>query len=222
MPDPATFDPSSASGPHCCWRVGITGGIGSGKSAVSDRFAQHGITIVDADVASRVVVEPGRPALTRIAEHFGAELITSSGTLDRALLRSKVFSSEQERKWLEALLHPLIAEEIQSGLANSRSPYTVLVSPLLLETTQHSYVDRILVVDVPVELQLRRTMARDNNSESQVRAIIAAQMARDTRRSRADDLISNDGSLEQLQQQVDALHQRYLALAAAKAAGAPA
>ncbi|MCB1617499.1 MAG: dephospho-CoA kinase, partial [Pseudomonadales bacterium] len=198
------------------------GGIGSGKSAVSDRFAQHGITIVDADVASRVVVEPGRPALARIAEHFGAELITSSGTLDRALLRSKVFSSEQERKWLEALLHPLIAEEIQSGLANSRSPYTVLVSPLLLETTQHSYVDRILVVDVPVELQLRRTMARDNNSESQVRAIIAAQMARDTRRSRADDLISNDGSLEQLQQQVDALHQRYLALAAAKAAGAPA
>ncbi|HNL31681.1 MAG TPA: dephospho-CoA kinase, partial [Pseudomonadales bacterium] len=155
--------------------IGLTGGIGSGKSAVSDRFAQHGITIVDADVASRVVVEPGRPALTRIAEHFGAELITSSGTLDRALLRSKVFSSEQERKWLEALLHPLIAEEIQSGLANSRSPYTVLVSPLLLETTQHSYVDRILVVDVPVELQLRRTMARDNNSESQVRAIIAAQ-----------------------------------------------
>ncbi|HNN65136.1 MAG TPA: dephospho-CoA kinase [Pseudomonadales bacterium] len=202
--------------------IGLTGGIGSGKSAVSDRFAQHGITIVDADVASRVVVEPGRPALTRIAEHFGAELITSSGTLDRALLRSKVFSSEQERKWLEALLHPLIAEEIQSGLANSRSPYTVLVSPLLLETTQHSYVDRILVVDVPVELQLHRTMARDNNSESQVRAIIAAQMARDTRRSRADDLISNDGSLEQLQQQVDALHQRYLALAAAKAAGAPA
>ena len=202
--------------------IGLTGGIGSGKSAVSDRFAQHGITIVDADVASRVVVEPGRPALTRIAEHFGAELITSSGTLDRALLRSKVFSSEQERKWLEALLHPLIAEEIQSGLANSRSPYTVLVSPLLLETTQHSYVDRILVVDVPVELQLRRTMARDKNSESQVRAIIAAQMARDTRRSRADDLISNDGSLEQLQQQVDALHQRYLALAAAKAAGAPA
>ncbi len=202
--------------------IGLTGGIGSGKSAVSDRFAQHGITIVDADVASRVVVEPGRPALTRIAEHFGAELITSSGTLDRALLRSKVFSSEQERKWLEALLHPLIAEEIQSGLANSRSPYTVLVSPLLLETTQHSYVDRILVVDVPVELQLRRTMARDNNSESQVRAIIAAQMARDTRRSRADDLISNDGSLEQLQQQVDALHQRYLALATAKAAGAPA
>ena len=202
--------------------IGLTGGIGSGKSAATDRFAQHGITIVDADVASRVVVEPGRPALTRIAEHFGAELITSSGTLDRALLRSKVFSSEQERKWLEALLHPLIAEEIQSGLANSRSPYTVLVSPLLLETTQHSYVDRILVVDVPVELQLRRTMARDNNSESQVRAIIAAQMARDTRRSRADDLISNDGSLEQLQQQVDALHQRYLALAAAKAAGAPA
>ena len=202
--------------------IGLTGGIGSGKSAVSDRFAQHGITIVDADVASRVVVEPGRPALTRIAEHFGAELITSSGTLDRALLRSKVFSSEQERKWLEALLHPLIAEEIQSGLANSRSPYTVLVSPLLLETTQHSYVDRILVVDVPVELQLHRTMARDNNSESQVRAIIAAQMARDTRRSRADDLISNDGSLEQLQQQVDTLHQRYLALAAAKAAGAPA
>lgn len=202
--------------------IGLTGGIGSGKSAVSDRFAQHGITIVDADVASRVVVEPGRPALLRIADHFGAELITPSGTLDRALLRSKVFSSEQERKWLEALLHPLIAEEIQSGLANSRSPYTVLVSPLLLETTQHSYVDRILVVDVPVELQLRRTMARDNNSESQVRAIIAAQMERDTRRSRADDLISNDGSLEQLQQQVDALHQRYLALAAAKAGGAPA
>lgn len=199
--------------------IGLTGGIGSGKSAVSDRFAQHGITIVDADVAARVVVEPGRPALDRIAEHFGAELITAAGALDRALLRSKVFSNESERKWLESLLHPLIAEEIQSGLINSRSPYTMLVSPLLLETTQHSYVDRVLVVDVPVELQLARTMARDNNSEAQVRAIIAAQLDREARRSRADDLIINDGSLDQLQQQVDALHQRYLALAAAKQQG---
>ncbi|MDY6829472.1 MAG: dephospho-CoA kinase [Pseudomonadota bacterium] len=197
--------------------VGLTGGIGSGKTAVSDRFASHGVTVVDADLAARVVVEPGRPALSAIAEHFGSHLISAQGELDRAQLRAKVFADESERKWLEGLLHPLIADEIQQGLASAHSTYAILVSPLLLETTQHQFVDRILVVDAPVELQVARTMERDQNDEAQVRAIIAAQSNRDVRRDGADDILLNDGPLSALHAQVDALHQRYLGLAAEKA-----
>ena len=197
--------------------VGLTGGIGSGKTAVSDRFASLGVTVVDADLASRVVVEPGRPALSAIAEHFGPQLINAQGELDRAQLRAKVFADESERKWLEALLHPLIAEEIQHGLASADSAYAILVSPLLLETAQHQLVDRVLVVDAPVELQVARTMERDQNDEAQVRAIIAAQTSRDARRGGADDILVNDGTRSALQAQVDALHQRYLDLAAQKA-----
>lgn len=190
--------------------IGITGGIGSGKTAVSDRFAERGITIVDADVASRTVVEPGRPALARIAEHFGDALIAQDGSLDRAALRAKVFADEGERRWLEALLHPLIAEEIQRGLAEATSPYAMLASPLLVEAGQDRYVDRVLVVDVPEDVQLARTMARDGNSEEQVRRIIAAQSARSDRLARADDVIENTGSLADLDAAVAALHERYL------------
>ena len=193
--------------------IGITGGIGSGKTAVSDRFAERGITIVDADVASRTVVEPGRPALARIAEHFGDALIAQDGSLDRAALRAKVFADEGERRWLEALLHPLIAEEIQRGLLEATSPYAMLASPLLVEAGQDRYVDRVLVVDVPEDVQLARTMERDGNSEEQVRRIIAAQSARSDRLARADDVIENTGSLADLDAAVAALHERYLARA---------
>ena len=149
--------------------VGLTGGIGSGKTAVSDRFAALGIKIVDADVAARIVVEPGRPALAEIAEHFGAEVIDPSGALDRAALRTRVFSDPDARRWLEQLLHPRIADEIRRGIESATSPYTMLVSPLLLEAGQAAYAHRILVVDVPVEVQVARTMARDDNDEAQVR-----------------------------------------------------
>lgn len=196
--------------------VGITGGIGSGKSAVSDRFAALGITVVDADLASRAVVEPGRPALAEIAAHFGDAILAADGGLDRAALRARVFADAAERRWLEERLHPRIAEEIASGLAAARSPYAVLVSPLLVEAGQARFVDRILVVDVPVETQVARTMARDGNSEEQVRRIIAAQAEREDRLARADDVIANDAGLDALDAAVAALHDRYLQLARAQ------
>lgn len=193
--------------------VGLTGGIGSGKTAVSDRFAKLGIAVIDADVAARVVVEPGRPALANIAEHFGQETISEGGELDRAKLRELVFQNETKRKWLEALLHPLIGEEIVAQIQAATSPYALLVSPLLIETSQVQLTQRVLLVDVPVEVQIARTMARDNNNEAQVKAIIASQASREQRLAAADDVISNDRGLEYLDQQVQALHQKYLALA---------
>lgn len=190
--------------------IGVTGGIGSGKSAVSDRFQALGIAIVDADIASRVVVEPGRPALAAIAEHFGAEAIGDDGGLDRALLRKRVFADPQERKWLEALTHPLINQYLVDELAKAQSPYAILASPLLVETGQSRFCHRILVVDVPVELQVQRTMSRDANDEAQVRAIIAAQASREERLALADDVIVNDQGLDHIDAEVQRLHQVYL------------
>lgn len=192
--------------------VGLTGGIGSGKTAVSDRFRALGINIVDADIASRIVVEPGKPALKAIQKHFGATVIQADGSLDRAIMREKVFKDKQERKWLEQLLHPLINEEIRTELATSASPYTLLVSPLLIETGQSRFTQRILVVDVPLEQQIERTMARDNNSEEQVRNIIKAQTSREERVASADDIIVNDQDIDQLDRSVSELHTKYLKL----------
>ncbi len=193
--------------------IGVTGGIGSGKTAVSDRFAERGITVVDADIASRAVVEPGRTALSAIAEHFGDEVISPNGSLDRALLRQKVFADEAERKWLERLTHPLIRDEIINGLEQATSPYALLVSPLLVESGQSELTQRILVIDVDEAVQLKRTMARDDNPEAQVKAIMAAQASRETRLDYADDVIHNSGSLDDLNQQIEQLHQQYLQLA---------
>ena len=193
--------------------VGLTGGIGSGKSAVSDRFKSLGIDIVDADVASRVVVEPGRPALVEIAKHFGSDILLADGALNRPVMRTRVFADPAERTWLEQLLHPLINLEIEAGLARSTSPYAMLVSPLLFEIGQDRYAQRILVVDVPVEVQVQRTIARDNNSEEQVRAIIASQTSREERLGHADDVLLNDGDLDSLYRKIDQLHTRYLAIA---------
>ena len=193
--------------------VGLTGGIGSGKSAVSDRFGALGIDIVDADIASRVVVEPGRSALQEIETHFGSSVIQSDGGLDRAALRKLIFADDAERLWLESLLHPLINEEIRLGLKNASSVYVILASPLLIETEQHRLTQRILVVDVPVETQVQRTMARDNNSEEQVRNIINAQSSRETRLSMADDIVDNDRGLDALDKVVRDLHENYLSQA---------
>jgi dephospho-CoA kinase len=194
--------------------VGITGGIGSGKTAVSDRFRALGIEIVDADVASREVVKPGMPALDAIRGHFGESVIQPDGALDRAALRQKVFADPAERQWLERLLHPSINAWIREQLTKATSPYVILVSPIMFETQQHLLTNRVLVVDVPESVQLARTMARDNNSETQVRAIMAAQASREKRLERADDVIVNDGGLEALDREVAALHRKYLELAA--------
>jgi dephospho-CoA kinase len=192
--------------------VGLTGGIGSGKTAVSDLFQDLGITIVDADLASRVVVEKGREELNKIAEHFGEDILTSDGELDRAKLREVIFNSEEEKLWLESLLHPAIASQIQKELDSSSSPYTILVSPLLLETNQKNFCSTVLVVDVPVETQIERTSKRDNVSEEQIKSIIASQIDRDSRLEQADEVILNDGSIESLESKVQELHKKFLSL----------
>lgn len=186
--------------------VGVTGGIGSGKTAATDCFADLGITIVDADLAARIIVEPGRPALAAIAGHFGPEVLLADGCLDRPALRKEVFANESQRLWLEQLTHPLIGEEILNQLSTSGSIYTVLSSPLLLETSQGELCDLTVVVDVPEDTQLQRTMNRDNNDEAQVRRIMAAQISRPERLSRADHIIDNSGDLGQLKTQVEKLH----------------
>lgn len=193
--------------------VGITGGIGSGKSAVTDRFEQHGIDVVDADKAARVIVEPGRPALKAIAERFGGEILLTDGALDRAALRALVFADENERLWLEQLTHPLIGQEIRTQLEAATSPYVILSSPLLLETSQKSLTDLVVVVDVPEETQLERTVARDDNDEAQVKRIMAAQMSRADRLAKADIVIDNSRSLAELDGLIDELNGEFLARA---------
>jgi len=194
--------------------VGLTGGIGSGKSTVAELFHEHGIFVIDADDVSREVVEPGEPALEAIREHFGDGILQQDGTLDRAALRQRVFSDDSERRWLEALLHPRIAERLKHYLAEADSPYQMLVSPLLLETEQHRLCQHIVVVDVSNETQIQRTMSRDDNDRAQVERIIAAQMPREERLRAAGNVIDNDQPLERVREEVDGLHQQLLAMAA--------
>ncbi|GAB5414763.1 MAG: dephospho-CoA kinase [Congregibacter sp.] len=194
-------------------RVGITGGIGSGKSAVTDRLAAKGVVVVDADLIAREVVATGSPALAKIAERFGAELLQADGSLDRAALRAIVFADPAQRNWLESLTHPLIRDLIAERMNAAKGSYVVLSSPLLLEGTQSDFVDVVVVVDIPVALQLERTMRRDKNSEELVRAIMDAQLDRDARLQRADIVITNDCSLAQLDERVAILHEELLALA---------
>ncbi|MEQ5814528.1 dephospho-CoA kinase [Marinobacter sp. NFXS11] len=192
--------------------IGLTGGIGSGKSTVARLFGELGVHWVDADDVAREVVEPGTPALVRIAKHFGEQILTPEGALDRSQLRGIVFEKPEERVWLESLLHPIIREELirQLNPENYQPPYVLLVSPLLLETDQHELVDRIIVIDVPEETQIDRTMARDTNSREQVERIIAAQMSREDRLARADEVIDNDRPLDEVTRQVRELHERLL------------
>ncbi|MGE4406578.1 dephospho-CoA kinase [Pseudomonas sp.] len=194
------------------WILGLTGGIGSGKTAVADHFASLGVHVVDADQAARWVVEPGRPALRQIAEHFGEGILLPNGELDRAALRERVFRSPEERKWLEQLLHPLIRAEIARHLALAESPYAIMVSPLLVESGQYRQVDRVLVVDVPEALQIQRTIGRDQAGEEQVRAILKVQAGREERLRHADDVLLNDRDFSWLKSEVERLHRFYLTL----------
>lgn len=192
--------------------IGLTGGIGSGKTAVSDSFEALGIDVVDADLASRVVVQKGKPCLLKIAQHFGEDILTKEAELDRAKLREIIFKSEEEKNWLESLLHPAIANQIQDELNASKSPYTILVSPLLLETNQKDFCSKVLAVDVPVETQIERTLKRDGVSKEQVQAIINSQISRNDRLNLADEVIVNDGTLEDLEIAVKILHEKFLSL----------
>ncbi|MCC4264043.1 dephospho-CoA kinase [Oceanimonas baumannii] len=196
--------------------VGLTGGIGSGKSTVANLFAELGVDIIDADIIAREVVAPGEPALAAIAAHFGPGVMTASGHLDRRALRERVFNHPQEKAWLNALLHPMIRERMVTACAASVSPYCLLVVPLLVENKLTSLCQRVLVVDVSPDTQLQRTVKRDSSSETQIRAIMAAQASREQRLAAADDVINNNspdqaGLLKEVQQ----LHQYYLAQAKA-------
>ncbi len=192
--------------------VGLTGGIGSGKSEVSRRFQALGITVIDSDEVARQVVEPGCPALQTIAAHFGKSILNIDGTLNRAQLRQIIFANAQEKIWLEKFLHPIIREETVHQLRSAKSIYVILASPLLLETTQHQIVDRVLVIDADEELQLARASERDQNNREQIAKIMATQMSRTDRRAKADDFIYNHGDLAELDEQVKKLHAHYLKL----------
>lgn len=195
------------------WILGLTGGIGSGKSAAASHFANLGVHLVDADQAARWVVEPGRPALAHIVDRFGEQILQDSGQLDRAALRTRIFQAPEERQWLEQLLHPLIREEIRNVLDEARSPYAILVSPLLVESAaQRQMARRVLVVDVPEQVQIQRTVQRDQVPEEQVRAILQAQASREERLRHAHDVLINDRDLAWLQREVERLHELYLTL----------
>lgn len=193
--------------------IGLTGGIGSGKSTVSDMFAALGAEVIDADVISRSLLQPGNAAFDAVAEHFGPDILQADGSLDRARLRHIVFSDAGEKTWLEACLHPRIRATILQQIAISERPWVLLSVPLLLESDAYDFVDKVLVVDVAEELQLQRTLARDDSSEAEVRAIIASQMPRQQRLARADLVIGNEGDLQTLQERVAELYNHFEELA---------
>ena len=192
--------------------LGITGGIGSGKTAVTDIFSKFNIDVIDADIASRKAVEKGSSCLKEIEDHFGSEMILEDGNLDRQKLREVIFDKEEEKDWLEKLLHPQILKIINSELAESKTIYTILVSPLLFETGQNKLCSRILLVDVEEKLQISRASKRDNVSEEQIKNIIEAQMSRSDKISLANDIVTNNGSLEDLKKEIISLHHNYLKL----------
>jgi dephospho-CoA kinase len=199
------------------YRVGLTGGVASGKSTVTKIFRGLGVPIIDTDELARDVVEPGQPPLERLVERFGASILTADGHLDRPALRTIVFSDPRARADLEALIHPAIGAEVESRSAVSGGPYQILVIPLLVEKNLGPQLDRVLVIDCEEELQIRRLRARDGSTAEEERAILNAQASRAARLQAAHDVITNDGALGALQSQVNALHARYLK----SAAGAP-
>lgn len=192
--------------------VGLTGGIGSGKSAAAKQFQHLGIATIDADQAARDVVALGEPALAAIAEHFGSTILLPTGELNRARLRELIFNNSEQKTWLESLLHPLIRTRIEAFLTAATSPYALLETPLLIETSQRDMVHKIVVVDVPEELQIARTTARDNNTEQMVKAIMAAQASRKERLAAADFVIDNSSDLPNLFQQVETVHQQLISI----------
>lgn len=194
--------------------VALTGGVASGKTAVSDRFAALGVPVVDTDVLAREVVAPGSPGLAEVEAAFGPGVVRADGALDRAALRRTIFDDPAARDRLEAILHPRIAEEARRQLAALAAPYAILVVPLLVESGLFNDADRMLVVDVPEEVQIQRLIERDGSTRDQARAMLDAQASRDQRLALADDVIENTGTLEELRRRVDVLDEKYRELSA--------
>lgn len=193
--------------------VGVTGGIGSGKSTICREFEALGVPVIDADVVAREVVIPGSPGLARVVAEFGPEVLTADGALDRPRMRTLVFAEPARRRRLEAILHPLIRERIAADLGRVQAPYCLLAIPLLVERGGGYRLDRILVVDCPEQVQIERVMARDDLTASEVEAIMKTQAPREARLRAADDIISNATDIDAVRAQVANLHQAYLALA---------
>ena len=192
-------------------RIGLTGGIASGKSTVSQRFAELGIAVIDADVAARAVVEPGTPGLEQVVQRFGSGIVRPDGELDRSALRELIFNDPAARRDLDAILHPLIRAHMEQQAAAAAGPYLIMAIPLLVEGgSSRERLDRILVVDVAEAVQLQRVQARDGISIAQARAILGSQASRAARLEAADDVLQNGGTVAELRQAVDRLHERYL------------
>ena len=201
-------------------RIGLTGGIASGKSTVARLFTDLRVPVIDADVAARTVVAPGTPGLARVIERFGPGILAENGELDRRALRDLVFSDAGSRRDLESILHPLIRADMERNADQAVGPYIVMAIPLLIEGGPSDRVDRILVVDVDEAVQLRRVMERDGCTAEQARAILASQAGRSARLAAADDVLQNAGTVTDLRQAVDRLHERYLRLAEIQRSGA--
>jgi len=194
-------------------RIGLTGGIASGKTAVSDHFARLGVPIIDTDQISRELVEPGKPALADIQKQLGARFLAADGNLNRKLLREHIFTDDGAKTILESILHPAIRKETERRLSRIKNePYAILVVPLLVESNLESMVDRVLLVDAPESLQIKRVCARDHISEQQAKRILMAQASRTDRKAIADDVIENSGDLQALHKQVEDLHTQYTSL----------
>jgi dephospho-CoA kinase len=195
-------------------RIGLTGGIASGKSTVSQRFAELGVAVIDADVASRKVVQAGTPGLAQVVQRFGAGVLDADGQLDRRALRNLIFKDSSLRQALDAVLHPLIRADMEREAAQAHGPYVVMAIPLLVESgSAAKRVDRVLVVDADETQQIQRLQVRDGSSEDEARAILSSQASRAARLAAADDVVLNAGSVAELRQAVDRLHEKYLQLA---------
>ena len=195
------------------WVLGLTGGIGCGKTAVSNMFEQLGITIVDADIIARQVVKPKSDGLNAIVSKFGQGILLSDGTLNRSALRERIFTNNADKEWLNTLLHPLIRNKIHNDITTAKSAYVVLVAPLLFENGLDKLCNRTLLIDIPQSVQIERTASRDNVSVEQVKAIIAAQMSREDKQKKADDILNNDRALNDVNHDLLTLHKRYLHMA---------
>jgi dephospho-CoA kinase len=193
--------------------VGLTGGIGSGKSTVSDLFAELGVDVIDTDEIARALTGSGQPAVAKIARHFGPDLVASNGSLNRDRMREVVFSDPDARQALQNILHPLIREEVQRRLSLVKKPYALVVVPLLVESRNYKFTDRIVVVDCKEDQQIERVMERSGLSRKQVRAIMDSQASRSERLAAADDIVHNEGGIAALRAQVEKLHQKFLTLA---------
>jgi len=194
-------------------RVALTGGIGSGKSTVAALFEKLGVSIIDADEIAARITEPNTYSFETIVEHFGKKILGHNGALDRKTLRNIIFNNIEERKWLENLLHPVIREAMKERIIKAKSPYCLLIIPLLAESNKIDFIDRVCVIDVPESIRIKRVTLRDHSSESDVEAIIASQCSDEKRLSIANDIIVNDGDMEKLKDQVFTLHKKYLLLA---------